>query len=519
MPRFARLVLFVTSVVLAVSLLSTADPGAAQARRGGILRHAHISEPPTLDLHWTTAAVPQDIGVHIYEGLFALNAAYEPRPLLLESWKLSANRLVYTFRLRQGVLFHHGRELVADDVVTSLARWGRLAARGRELFRDTVSLTATDRYSVELRLREPNALVPLILSWPTQGAVIYPKEVVDEAGTGMVRRFIGTGPYRFVEHIPDRHIRLDRFDQYKPVDEAPSGMAGRREAYLDTIFFLPIPDPAVRVAGTIRGEYQFADTIPPDEYDRLRATRGIATSVIPVANWHGFVFNHREGLMKDKRLRHAFLAALDTEALMRGVYGPRQFWRTGPSLMPKEHPMWTDAGREFYNQRNPEKARQLLAGAGYQGQPVRWLVAGDLAPHIDSATIAKSQLERAGFVIDLQTSDLATVVSRRARPELWDVFTTRFTFVPDPVLLTFLQPGWPGWYENREVTGLLSLLRRHVDPKVRRELWQRAQRMLYEDAATVRLGDYFLLHVLRDEVKGYTGVPGTFYWNVWLERR
>lgn len=519
MSRTARALLVAVSAALVFSLLYPIGPGAAQARRGGTLRHAHISEPPTLDLHWTTAAIPQDIGVHLYEGLFALNANYEPRPLLVEKWTLSPNRLVYTFRLRQGVLFHHGRELVADDVVASLTRWGRLSARGRELFRDVVALTATDRHTVEMRLRDPNALVTLILSWPTQGAVIYPKEVVDEAGTGMVRRFIGTGPYKLVEHIPDRHVRLDRFDQYKPVDEAPSGMAGRREAYLDTILFLPIPDPAVRVAGVIRGEYQFADTVPPDEYQRLRTTRGIVPYVIPVSNWHGFVFNHREGQMRDRRLRHAFLAALDMESLMRGVYGPRQFWRTGPSLMPKDHPMWTDVGKEFYSQKNPEKARKLLAEAGYQGQPIRWLVAGDVAPHLDSATIAKSQLERAGFVIDLQVTDLATVVSRRARPELWEVFTTRFVFVPDPALLTFLQPGWPGWYDNREMAALLTLLRRHNDPKVRREIWQRAQRLVYEDAATVRLGDYYLLQVLRDNLKGFTGVPGTYYWNVWLEQR
>jgi peptide/nickel transport system substrate-binding protein len=504
------------AVVLAVALTA---PAGAQPRRGGTLRHAHIGEPPTLDLHWTTATITQDIGVHIYEGLFTLNASYEPRPLLVERWSVSPNRLTFTFHLRQGVLFHHGRELTADDVVASLTRWGRVAARGRELFRDVTSVSASGRYTVEMRLREPNALVPLMLGMPSQGAVIYPREVVEEAGTGMVRRFIGTGPYRFVEHLPDRHIRLDRFDQYRPVDEPASGMAGRREALLDTILFIPTPDPAVRVAGVIRGEYHFADTVPHDEYPRLRGIRGVTPLVIPVANWHGFIFNHRSALMRDRRIRHAFLAALDMEAIMRGTYGPRQFWRLDPGLMPKEHPLWTDAGKELYNQNNHERARTLLAEAGYAGQPVRWLVTTEIMPHFVAASIAKPQLERAGFVIDLQVTDWATVVARRARPELYEVHTTRFGFVPDPTQLLVLLPTWPGWYEHRDMQGMMTLLRRHTEPQVRRDIWRRAQRLFYEDAASVKLGDWFLFQLVREEVKGFTGVPGTHYWNVWLATR
>ncbi len=516
MARAVRFDLMACALLL-VALLVV--PVGAQPKRGGTLRYAHIGEPTTLDLHWTTATITRDIGVHLYEGLFSLNASYEPRPLLVDRWTVSPNRLVYTFYLRQGVQFHHGREMTADDVVASLTRWGRLGALGRELFRNVTSLTAPGRYTVEMRLGEPNALVILVLGVPGQGAVIYPREIVEEAGPGMIRRFIGTGPFRFVEHLPDRHIRLDRFDQYKPVAEAPSGMAGRREALLDSILIFPVPDPAVRVAGVIRGDFHFADTVPHDEYPRLRTIRGMVPFIDPMAWWHGFVFNHRSPLMRDRRIRQAFQAALDVEPIMRGVYGPRQFWRLDPGLVPKEHPMWTDAGKELYNQKNPERARQLLAEAGYKGEPIRWLVTTEIMPHFVSVNIAKPQLERAGFVIDLQVTDWATVVSRRVRPELYEVHTTRLGFVPDPTQLLVLLPTWPGWYENRDMQGMLTLLRRHSDPRVRKNIWARAQRLFYEDAATIKLGDYFTLHLLREEMKGFVGIPGTHHWNVWLEGR
>ncbi len=514
-------ILIIAVLIAAATAAQPAATAPAEPRpvRGGVFRYAHYGEPPSLDLHWTTATITQDIGVHIYEGLFAPSAAFEPRPLLVERWTLSPSRLVYTFHLRRGVMFHHGREMTADDVVASLARWSRLSARGREVFRDVAALAATDRYTVELRLSEPNALVPLTLAMPGQGAVVYPREVIDEAGGGMVRRFIGTGPYRFIEHLPDRHIRLDRFEQYTAVTEEPSGMAGRRVAYLDTIYFVPIPDPAVRVAGVIRGEYHMADTIPHDDYGRLRGIRGITPMVIPKANQHGFFFNHRSPLMRDRRIRHAFLAALDMEAIMRGVYGPREFWRLDPGHVAREHPMWTDAGKELYNQKDPERARRLLAEAGYQGQPVRWLATTEIYPHFASANIAKSQLERAGFVIDLQVTDWATVVARRARPELYDLHITRYMLVPDPTQLVFLAPASPGWYENREMAALVRLLARHGDPRVRKEIWRRAQRLIYEDAAAVKVGDWFQLHLLREDVRGYTGVPATYHWNVWIEPR
>ncbi|MGH2397559.1 MAG: ABC transporter substrate-binding protein, partial [bacterium] len=189
--------------------------------RGGVLRVAHTGEPPTLDLHWTTGAPTQDVAIHIYEGLFALTSRYEARPMLVDRWSLTPDRRTYTFVLRRGVLFHHGREVVADDVVVSLQRWGRLAARGRDLFRDVEAMTASDAFTVQMRLREANGLVPLALAIPSQGAVIYPREVIEEAGGGPIRRFIGTGPYRFVEHLPDVHIRLERFDRYRPRDDAP----------------------------------------------------------------------------------------------------------------------------------------------------------------------------------------------------------------------------------------------------------------------------------------------------------
>lgn len=519
----AALVALAVLILLRLPALGPAAAGGSASPidaslRGGVLRVAHTGEPPTLDLHWTTGAPTQDVAIHMYEGLFALSSTYEARPMLAERWSVTSDRRAYTFYLRRGVVFHHGREMTADDVVASLRRWGLAAARGRELFREVEALRALDSHTVELRLREANSLVPLALAIPSQGAVIYPREVIEEAGGGQIRHFIGTGPYRFVEHTPDVRIRLERFDRYRPRTDPPDGQAGRREPLLDAIEILPVPDASVRIAGVIRGDYHFAHSIPTDEYARLRAITSVAPLVIGTPQWAGFVFNHRSGLMTGKALRRAALAALDEEAILRGTYGPRQFWRATPSFFPPGHAMWTEAGAAVYRQRDPALARRMLEDAGYRGQPVRWMVSSEMPHHLTAATIARSQLEDAGLVIDLQVMDWATLVGRRSRPEGWDVFTTTFGFVPDPVFLLPLQPGWPGWYQDREMQAYLRLLWRHADPQVRQAIWARAQRRFYEEAVAARLGDWFPLQLHRAELRGVVAGPGTFHWNVWMAR-
>lgn len=514
-----RVALVVLAVLTPILMASSGSAALADLPvRGGTLRVAHSGEPPTIDLHWTSGAPTQDVAIHIFEGLFALSSRYEAKPMLVEQWTVSPDRQRYTFALRRGVLFHHGRELTADDVVASLQRWGQIAARGRDLFRDVESVVARDPYTVEVRLREANGLVPLALAIPSQGAVIYPREVIEEAAGGQIRRFVGTGPYRFVEHVPDVRIRLERFDRYRPRDDPPDGMAGRREAFLDAIEFLPVPDASVRIAGVQRGDYHFAHSIPTDEFARLRAIRSVTPLMITTPQWAGFMFNHRSGLATNLLLRRAIVAALDEEAILRGTYGPKQFWRTTPSFYPREHPMWTEAGAEIYRQHDPAAARRLLAEAGYRGQPIRWMVSSEMPHHLTAATIAKSQLEAAGLAIDLQVMDWATLVSRRSRPEGWDVFTTTFGFVPDPVFLLPLSPTWPGWYQDREMQAHLRLLWRHADPRVRAQIWSRAQQRFYDQAVAVRLGDWFPMLLRRAELRGVVAGPGTFHWNVWIAR-
>jgi peptide/nickel transport system substrate-binding protein len=518
----ARVLTVLTVAALLVAGLPTSSlaPGhAQQPRRGGVLRVALVSEPPSLDIQATTALSVAATMHHVYEGLFTINSKLQPVPMLAEGYSLSADRLTYTIKLRPNVPFHHGREVNADDVVASLVRWGRLGVRARGVFANVAAISATDPRTVAIRLKEPNSLLITELSWWAQPAVIYPKDVIDETGAGPMRRFIGTGPFRFVEYVPDRHIRLERFDRYAARTEAPDGMSGRRTAYLDAILFITVPDAAVRIAQLQRHEADFAESLAPDDYDRLRRDPNLVPVRAALPSSLVYLFNKRNGVFTNPKVRQAAIAAIDANAILQATYGHPQFFRADPGMMPKEHYMWTDAGKELYNQKNPDLARRLLTEAGYRGEPVRWLVTAEYFWSNNSSQVTKPLLERAGFVVDLQVMDWPTTVARRSRTDGWDVTVAHTTTVPDPTLLLPLSPSYPGWYESRDMAALMTLLRRHSDPKTRMELWRRAQALYYQEAPSAKVGDGFLMYAHRPELKGFVGMPTFFFWNTWMEPR
>ena len=506
---------------LAASLGEAQAPGSKPAapKTGGVLRIAMIGEPPTLDAHATTTVITREIVVNVFETLFALDAKYQPVPLLAESADVQDGGKRYVIRLRSNVKFHNGKMLGAADVVASLKRWGVVASPGKAVFKNVEAIDAKDPLTVEIRLKEPSSALLTILAHVDSAACIYPKEVIDKAGDAPLKEYIGTGPFKFVEHRPDRHIKLARFDGYAARSEAPSGLAGQRTAYVDELLFLPVPDYATRQAGITTGEYQYIQQIKPDQYDRIKGTAGVEPIVVKPYGWVTAVLNTKQGVMTDKRLRQAIQAALDVEPMLLAGLGHKDFYRLDPGIVFQEQAYHSRAGATAYNQHDRDKARRLLKEAGYAGQPLRWIVTTEYEHHYKPALVAKSQLEDVGFKIDLQVSDWATVVQRRAKPELWDVFSTAFVIVPEPTVTPQVLCDWPGWWCSPDKEALLQAMGRESDLKKRQAIWEKIQTAFYADAARIKVGDYFRLDARRKDVQGYEPGPYMHFWNVWLDRR
>lgn len=495
--------------------------GDGEGQYGGTLRVATIGEPSTLDVHQTTASLTAEIGYTMFETLFAYDSNFEPIPMLAEDYNVSDDGTVHTFTLRQGVSFHNGDEMTAEDAVASIERWGAISGVGGNIMDVTDEINIIDDYQFEWITSSPYGTILVALSSNTQSCVIYPASVIEEAGEDPLTEFIGTGPYRFVEHQADVHILVERFEDYAAVEGGPDGYAGTKHAYVDEIEFVPVPDESSRVSGMQAGDFHLVMELSNDQYETLVDDDNLRVEILPPSNWDVYFLNWESPLMSNLQIRQAFQACLDHEPIMQASRGGGDFTELDPSLMLEPTPWHSTAGEEFYNMADPDRAAELLEEAGYDGTPVRFIATEEYSYMYYAAVTAVQQMEDAGFEVDLQIYDWSTILEMRADPEAWDIFVTGHGFVPDPSQITYIgqMNVYPGWWSDEEALDLAEQLLQEPDFDTRFEIWEQIQVRAYETVPAVKTGDSSVIAVWNNQVGGFTeqlqrGIP---YWNVWLE--
>src|SRR5436190_17720445 len=216
-------------------LLVLVAPNADAQKKGGVLKLGNLGEPPSLDPHWGTQTITEVLASHVFEGLYALDEAYRPIPMLADGMPtVSKDGLTYTIKLRKGVKFHNGKEMTSDDVVASLVRWSKRAVYGKSLFAQVADFKAVDKNTVELKLKEKSAIVMISLAVPNNMGAIYPKEIADKFPPDQrVTEWVGTGPFKLAEWKPDQYIRMVRFEDYTRLPGKQSGYGGAQIAYVE----------------------------------------------------------------------------------------------------------------------------------------------------------------------------------------------------------------------------------------------------------------------------------------------
>ena len=237
-----------------------------------------------------------------------------------------------------------------------------------------------------------------------------------------------------MERLADRYTLLNRFDDYVGVDSEPSGYAGAKPAFLDEIEFIPVPEEASRVAGLQSGEYHYLEEIIPDQIAVLQDYPGVTIEILPPRSYGVVIMNTAAGILTDQTIRQAVQAAIEVESSGQATHGDGYF-ELGPGIMLPQTVWSSDVSAELYNQNNPEKARQLLEEAGYDGTPVRVLCTQEDLGDYNAAVVAQQQLEAAGFTIKLEVFDEATLDEHLEDDERWDITTNAIVFRPDPVLI------------------------------------------------------------------------------------
>jgi peptide/nickel transport system substrate-binding protein len=491
---------------------SPVEENSKDSRVGGELNVAFSAQPQTLDPHMTTANSTRDPARQIYETLVTLNSKYEVTPMLAESYEESADGKVITFKLRKGVKFHNGKEMTAEDVVASMEKWQQGAVAKSNLGDSTWEIV--DDYTVKLNVESPSSIIMFVLAEVGQFAAIMPKEIIDSAGPTGVTEYIGTGPFMLNEWKQDQYLHLTKFEDYTAVTTPADGLAGKKEALVDDLFIHFVSDDSTRLNGLMSGEYDFAHLLPYDNVPQLENTPGIEVDIWTFG-LHTAIFN-KKGIFEDKKLRQAVNNALDVEEVMTAAFSDKKFFKLNPGYMMEEQVGWyTDAGKEHYNPKNPEKAKQLLKEAGYNGEEIVILTSRDYSTLYNSAVITQQHLEKIGMNVKLDVYDWPTLLERRANPELWDIFYTGWAISATPNQYPFLESSseYPGWTNNPEIDRLLGEIEVQKTQEDTKKVFEELQTVLWEDLPVINAGVYFRVSAYSENVKGYEEFVGPIFWN------
>ncbi|KQL49963.1 peptide ABC transporter substrate-binding protein [Brevibacillus choshinensis] len=485
------------------------------------LRVATSTAPPTLDLLKTTTVAAVQISWNIFESLVTMDENYQVAPMMAKSIDVSQDGKTITFPLREGLKFHNGKEVTAEDVVASLTRWKELSNNGRAAL-TKAKVTAKDAQTVEIALGNDSPSSAFILSslaFPQQGAMIMPKEVIEAADEKGVKEYIGSGPFKFVEWKQDQYIHLQKFSDYKPSEQATSGRAGKKEVSVDDLYFIPVTDAATRVAGLQSGEYDFADDIPIDNYNKLKEDPNIETMISKPRRWNGIVFNTKSDVFSNIKARQAVNAGLDLDEIMMAATGNPDFYRVDHGLMYQEQSLYVDAGKENYNQKNLDKAKKLLAEAGYQGQTVTILGTRDYEFLYKTAVVVKAQMEKMGINVNLEIYDFPTLQRKTKEEKGWEMYFTYFPIYMNPTQPIFLDSRnkFVGQFNDPKMDQLLDKYRLSNEASEQKEIFKEIQALFWEDVPVIKLGDMFGLLAYRNNVKGYKYFYDISFWNVSVE--
>ena len=490
--------------------------GPAYAQGKSALNLAMVAEPPTLDIQSTPADLVCIIMQHVYEPLFTFDAKAALVPMLAESMpKISADGKLYSITLRSGVKLHNGRDLNADDVVASLKRWMDVSPRGKSVAAQVAELTATGPLAMDISMK--NAYAPLLsqLAMASGMAGIMAKETIAQP----LREYIGTGPYKFKERKPDQYVLLTRFENYAARKEPASGYGGKREAVVEELRFVPVPNANTRVEGALAGQFHYADLLPIEALPRLEKAKD---RVVPLMTQSfGFpylVLNTKEGTMSNMGVRKAFQTAIGEGEMLAAGFGDTRFFIPEGNHFPKGTPFYSAAGTERYNERNAAKAKAQAGQAGYKGEPVRILTSRQYDFHYNMALIMAEQLKRAGFKAELNVVEWATLLQRRADPKLWDIYITHSGLFPEPMLSPpQLGDGAPGWWSSPAKQEALAALNQEANPAKRGPLWAKVQQVVYDEVPYVHVGKFASLSARAPSLQNYNPATYPFFWNTSLK--
>ncbi|MDQ7792935.1 MAG: ABC transporter substrate-binding protein [bacterium] len=478
-------------------------------------------DPPSLDGHDNTLVTGRHILPLVYDRLVRLDKDVKPVPQLAKDWDVSADGLTWTFRLREGHLFHDGTPVTAEAVKLSFERLlnPENPFIRRSLFAAIESIADVGQYTVVFKLKNRSPFFLNILADET-ASIVSPTAAAD------LKTFagnpVGSGLYVFKEWVRGTSIVLEKNPGHWEADKTN----------VDIIEFRVIPEDLSRAIGLETGELDIVPIIDPFEANRLSKSPEFVALNLPRLRLLAIMGHQHKQPFDDVRVRQAITHAIDRQALVDTfMHG---FAMVADSALP----------RGFYSYRSqqpafnydPSKARRLLADAGYpNGLATKLLVPVGQIPGIEAiAEAVQGMLLEVGIRAELDIMEHAAWLARiRQAPEVMAYDLTFYTWAaatgePDYALrLPFHSSEWAprssnrNFYSNPAVDAALDAGRTALTDAERVAAYQKAQELLWADQAWTFLWSFTHSAVVRKGIKGVELLPTDQYYlrYLWVETR
>jgi peptide/nickel transport system substrate-binding protein len=489
------------------------------------LIHAGLT---SLDPVWTTAGGTKDYSYLTFDQLISLDSTYTPRGQMAD-WTVEDGGHAYLFKLRDGLKWHDGAPVRAQDCIPSIKRWAGKDSFGQIMMSAVDGMSVVDDTSFRIELTKP---CPQLLNalGKTAGPQCFmmPERMASTDPATQIKESIGSGPYKFLpaEWDPGAKAAWARFEGYIPRKEPVDGLAGGHTPVLDRIEWSTITDESTALASLLAGENDWWEFPPTDLLAKLRSDPHIVVQARNKAGGYWMLqFNHLNPPFNSQAMRQALAMGVDQ----------MQFLRAGcpdPSLVHYHYGVYTlgteyatEDGADILKVKSIDKAKAALKAAGYAGEKVVMLATQDTPVLSNMNLMLQDLLKKLGMNVEFVACDFATMVQRRQNREPvekggWSLYLTGWTGndVLNPAVNPMLRgsglKSYPGWCTDPELERLKTQWAFSTDPAEQKGLATAVQVQALKTLPYIPMGAISTPTAYRDTVTNVFPAPVGVYWNV-----
>jgi peptide/nickel transport system substrate-binding protein len=503
------------AIAAGATLPAQAQTAPAQAAAPTGMIRAQINA----DIRSTDPGVNRDansdaVVLHMVEGLVAYREDVSVGPLLAESIETSADGKTYTFKLRQGVTFSNGEPLTSADVLASWNRYMTPATNwrclsefdGRNLIK-VEKVDTPDPMTVVFTLNKPSTLF------------LNTMARTDCGGTGIVHRSsvgadgkwvapIGTGPFMLAEWRKGQYVELDRNPRYRALPGARDGNTGGKAAQVAKVRFVVVPDSATAKAALLSGDIDLIYNINDEDLPEYKARKDISIASSPNLNLQGLLFQTKDPLLGDVRIRRAIALALDLPELVNATTSGTA--KPSRSVIPMPSSFYGPV-QAAQPRRDVAAAKKLLAEAGYKGQPIKLLTSKRYSSIFNIAILTQAMAQDAGLNVDVEVLEWATLLDRYNKGN-YQAMAFTYSSRPDPSLSYEMVSGDKASqprkvWDNPAGLALIQQSMEVSDKAARQKIFDELEGLMRADTPAVFMYSSVNAGAARAAVVGYQGWP------------